>query len=310
MALRFLNFIVISTAVCTLLGFLSAYGWVFHLCSHFRVQYLAILLICALLFLIRKDFVLFGVCSILLAANAMTVYPQFTAKRSPPGSGETLRIVQMNVFVGNRNFQAIDSFLRSSHADVIGVEEFNDAIARGLEALGTFKQYPYQIRVHNSGEQSDIVLFSKVPFQSQSINYNSIGKDPTIIASIEHGGKTWTIALMHPRPPGLPLLLKRQQEQFERLEAMRSELGRNLVVIGDLNTSPWATQFSMLVNKLGLRDSRSGYGLAPSWPAMVLPLMLPIDFVLVSNAVQVRTFFVGPFTGSDHLPLVVDVIGE
>jgi endonuclease/exonuclease/phosphatase (EEP) superfamily protein YafD len=100
----------------------------------------------------------------------------------------------------------------------------------------------------------------------------------------------------------------------------RKKLGQHLIVVGDLNTSPWSAEFMTLTKKTGLRDSQLGYGLQPSWP-MLLPyfgvntqpnlltqlLQVPIDHVLVSEQIQVFSRHTGPFIGSDHLPVTVEL---
>jgi len=56
-----------------------------------------------------------------------------------------------------------------------------------------------------------------------------------------------------------------------------------------------------------LKDSSLGWGIQPTWPAMFLPLRIPIDHCLVSPDLKIVRRKIGRDIGSDHLPLLVDL---
>ena len=78
------------------------------------------------------------------------------------------------------------------------------------------------------------------------------------------------------------------------------------MLMGDLNTTPWAPTFRDFLDSSGMRDSRGGFGLQVTWPTYLPPLLIPIDHALVSPDISVRHFEVGPSVGSDHYPLLLD----
>ena len=47
-----------------------------------------------------------------------------------------------------------------------------------------------------------------------------------------------------------------------------------------------------------------------SWPAEYCPLGITIDHCLVSPDIEVKQRLVGPDVGSDHLPVIVDLLLE
>ena len=79
------------------------------------------------------------------------------------------------------------------------------------------------------------------------------------------------------------------------------------MVVGDLNTSPWSPVFHDLLRASGLRDGRAGHGIQPTWPSLFPLLWTPIDHCLVSRGLIVQRFQRGPYVGSDHFPLIVDI---
>lgn len=56
-----------------------------------------------------------------------------------------------------------------------------------------------------------------------------------------------------------------------------------------------------------MKDSSEGRGLQWSWPAGFRPLAIPIDHCLTSSGLRIDSRGMGPYIGSDHFPLVVDL---
>ena len=79
------------------------------------------------------------------------------------------------------------------------------------------------------------------------------------------------------------------------------------MLVGDLNCTSWTPAFAELERISGLRDSRKGFGVQPTWPSNLPGLRIPIDHFLVSPSLAVRNRFVGPAVGSDHFPVVIEL---
>ena len=78
--------------------------------------------------------------------------------------------------------------------------------------------------------------------------------------------------------------------------------------MGDMNATPWSRPFGTLVAASGLCDSRAGFGVQASWPAWSAIVRVPIDHVLVPCDVGVTARRIERDVGSDHLPVVVDLV--
>jgi endonuclease/exonuclease/phosphatase (EEP) superfamily protein YafD len=86
-----------------------------------------------------------------------------------------------------------------------------------------------------------------------------------------------------------------------------------VIVIGDLNATPWSYAFSRLLRDADLIDSTRGFGVQPTWrtrygpvggmPAW--PLQIPIDHCLHSAGLATIAREIGPACGSNHFPLLV-----
>jgi endonuclease/exonuclease/phosphatase (EEP) superfamily protein YafD len=83
---------------------------------------------------------------------------------------------------------------------------------------------------------------------------------------------------------------------------------REVVVIGDFNSTPWSGRFREFLHQTDLRNSQRGFGLQPTWHASLpSPLMIAIDHCLHSKSIATVKRATGSNIGSDHLPLFVEL---
>ena len=78
----------------------------------------------------------------------------------------------------------------------------------------------------------------------------------------------------------------------------------DVVLLGDLNTTPWSYFYRQYLETLGLKDAKAHHYL-PTWPTYIPVFFLPIDHVLVSPKVQTLSQRLAGFNGSDHFPVEV-----
>jgi len=319
-----------------LMALMGDKGWIWSLTTHFRVQYLVIQLLALCIggiglwkksknkgLLGVEHWLSLAVLAFFTGVNLLAVAPYFLPYRQPnpieTAKGH-LKLMHFNLFgIINHNTDSVIQAIQEERPDVIDLVEYTDFWQTRLEESGVFKAYPY----HVAG-RGHIGMYSKVPLRNARLVFTSATRKVTnqanIIAQIPLGGEPVTLLVAHPASPILPSHLQMLQHSFQVWERERPHLGQNLVIVGDLNTSPWSVEFHQLIERTGLRDSQLGFGLQPSWP-MILPaiglrstptlitdlIAIPIDHVLVSNRLVVLSRKTGPFVGSDHLPVVVEL---
>jgi endonuclease/exonuclease/phosphatase (EEP) superfamily protein YafD len=299
-----------SLLVClaTLAGFMGRYSWVLDLFSHFRLQYLILLLTTTGLFLLGERHPQALASGLFAGINLMLIVPLFIQKATskPIKSGNpkgTYRVLLANVLQNNDAFGMVRHLIRSEEPDFIVLLEVNktwyDQLRPALE------DYPFKVmplREDNYG----IALFSRFPMKSSELRYFGTARVPSILASFQLQGRPVTILATHPPPPKTKLQALLRNIQMEKIaEFMRSQSGEALLV-GDLNMTSWSPHFKDLIRISGLRDSRKGFGLQKSWPTDRPLLMIPIDHILVSPGVLVQSRRTGQFNGSDHYPVIMD----
>ena len=283
---------------------LAAYGgamwWALDLTTHFRVHYFGGLFVAALLMWLarrRRLAVLFTVACLL---NLGAVAPQyFPRSADAEATGPALRLMQMNVRFGNRRHDLVAAAIRRNDPDVLVLQEVND---RWIDALSeVLADYPYAaVRTRGLG----IGVFSRHELEAE---VRTLGDPlPSVVARLSPGDAPLTLIATHPLRPSGGEASRRRDDQLAALAEYVGELDGPVIVLGDLNATPWSAPFRALLRDTGLRDASRGRGLHATWPASLPLLRIPIDHCLHSAGIEIAREAVGSNVGSDHSPLIID----
>jgi len=292
----------VGLAAVTIAGFLGRLFWVFDLFSHFRVQYfqLSLLLIGVALWK-RQNKML--VCWFLLAClNYVFVLPLYFGK--PPAAAEQpVRAMLINLNASNGNTGQVLEAVKTARPDIVLLEEVTPKWAEALSGLDYF----YRIR-ETRRDCFGIMLLSKYPLSRT--NVLSIGSAcvPTIVADIHLPQGDVSVIGTHPVPPISAEYSKHRNLQLIELSSFVKKQKHPVLLIGDLNVSPWSYYFNRLLKESGLKNSMKGFGFQPSWPTNNRFLRIPVDHMLHSPEIVIHHRMIGPDIGSDHFPLIVDFL--
>lgn len=323
-----------TLALLTLVGFgggalsamASPQAWLPELFSHFRLQYflLQVLLLPFFAWCLwrRRNRLLTAILLFpALLANGLVLLPYLTPHVQGTQSNQiSLRLLHLNVYAPNRQYQTIAETIRRYDPDLVELMEYDEDSRQGLEATGVLAKYPYRLT-----GQAHLGLYSRLPLAEASYRYiaaEKVANNVQIVARLVHGSKPLTLIAAHPHIP-LAGNLARQRRHFDTWIAERKQYDEQVVLMGDFNTTPWSAGFQRLIAGTGLVDTQIMHGLQPSWP-MFLPqlgprgkwpifqplyalLRIPIDHVLVSPAIYIKRRETGPYVGSDHLPVFVEL---
>ena len=119
--------------------------------------------------------------------------------------------------------------------------------------------------------------------------------------------KSITFAAVHVLPPVRESYFLDRNANFDDVAAYVKNIKGEVVLVGDLNTSPWSYYFKKFTGDTGLLDSEIGFGLQPSWNAQSMILRIPVDHCLTSPGIAVLKRELGPAVGSDHYPLYLEL---
>ncbi len=293
------------TVLATLAGFASRFWWVLELASHFRLQYLIILTGLTVAFAVtghHKSSLIFLLGS---ALNLAVIFPSYVGGSNASAADLPLRVMALNVQRSNQNYAQVKRIIAQHSPDLIVLQEVDAAWLHELSVLN--KQYPYTIneaRNTNFG----IALFSKFALQKADVVYLSDVRFPSLLAEVAIGERRITILGTHPPPPKGAFYAQLRNNQLAAIVRARQRANGPFLLLGDLNTSPWSYHFISLLEEAGLYSAARGYGVLPTWPAQLFPIGIPIDHCLHSEEIKVVDFRLGEQVGSDHLPIVVDLM--
>ncbi len=300
-----LRLLLSGLCVATLFGFCGRWSWGLDLFSHFRVVYVWLFALLAGWFLWRKQRRWAGVALFFFLVNLATLWP-YLVRPTPepiPASATRLKVFHANLLVTNTQHERALKQIAEENPDIVALAELTPDWFKALEPLT--KTYPYFVR-NNAGDRFGLGIWSKLPMTGEALYLGAGARCSVLVRASLPTHQTLTLLYTHPWPPARSKWVREQKRQLAAVaECIRVEPGPKLL-LGDLNATPWSNLFRKLEHDSGLRDTERDGGIAFTWPEQ-LPIRIPIDHCLVSKEIRVLRRHAGRATGSDHLPLILEL---
>jgi endonuclease/exonuclease/phosphatase (EEP) superfamily protein YafD len=305
------------------LPLLARWWWLADLAANLRTQLLVGLMTLATIvaFIARRRLAM--VLFAMLVLNAIAILPAFLsyAVNSPvPLAGNatvaqpasiSFRVCSNNVYISNPNHDRIIASIDEAAADVLAIVELSNALAdRIQDHMGD--THPVFVSGINDDGTFGIGLWSKHPVEHSEVFYLCEPLVPSIEADININGRQVRVIATHPIPPVSNRAFAARNLHLTML-AERVQMFRDLnpqtpvILVGDLNLTPWSPHFDRLLSQSGLQSTAAGRGLQPTWYRWRSPLFgLIIDHGLCTPDVHCTGRRILGDTGSDHRPVVFD----
>ncbi len=292
----------IGLLLASLLGFMGRTFWFFDLFSHFRVQYMQVCLILIGIALWRRQNKRAVALILLACLNYAFVLPLYVGSPALP-TEKPIRAMLMNLNAANGNTKQVLNAIRTADPDLLLLEEATPKWAAALAVLN--EDYPHHIAEPQDG-CFGIMLLSKVPLAHEKIVTIGDSGVPSIVTDVHFQQGTISLIGTHPLPPMGAEYSKRRDMQLIELPYTVMNQKHPVLLIGDLNVSPFSYWFRRVVSESGLKNSMKGFGFQPSWPSGNRFLRIPLDHVLHSPEIIIHNRVIGGDVGSDHFPVIVD----
>jgi len=276
-----------------------------ELFSHFRLQYLVVSLLFALIFFAMRSRPWASLMLLITAINAVPVAMWYLAETHQPDVDDgQINLLHANVYGGNSNTQALIALIRSDQPDVIILQEVTKVWVAAMAELKD--SYPHRHAIARN-DNFGIAVYARQPLLSVDVIDSPPYGFPSLVVRQSLHDRIVTYVTTHPIPPLGKEGFEARNEQLASIAEVLNLIGGPKLLIGDLNITMWAHHYRQLVLSTGLRNSRYGVGIIPTWPKQLPFAMIPIDHCLVSSDFAVLDVRSGPDIGSDHLPLIVNL---
>ena len=282
----------------TIGGFLGRLWWPFDLASSFRPHYIVGLALAVALLALTGERRLVWVALVGMAINLYLVVPLYVGSPAPAAAGSSfLRILSFNVSADNDNTAEVMELFRSSNADLIFIFEGGPQWEEAINGA----DLPYDLSPGLPtafGFGNAILVRSGVDVKLRGV---PVGPNTPRARELdmEFDGMPIRLLAVHPPSPTSPGKVATRDEQLAGVVDWAADQDRPVVVVGDLNASPWSHAFRPLADS-DLVNSLNGFGLQATWPAVLGPFGVPIDHLLHSAEFTTVTRRTGPSMGSEH----------
>ncbi|MEZ0223017.1 MAG: endonuclease/exonuclease/phosphatase family protein [Alphaproteobacteria bacterium] len=250
------------------------------------------------------------VLALALAVNLGVLAPYMipSKQHAPVTEGKFLKVLQANVLYLNKDTTRFRQLIEKENPDIIFVAEANSTFSKMLAGLR--KKYPYQHAHPENNGAFGLAVQSKVPLEKLRLVTFAGAEVPSYFFEVTHEGQKTRFFGLHTMNPLFGVDIR--DAAFTGLQAEISRSPKNVVVMGDLNATPWCPALRKLMRAVPqLENTRQGRGLFLSWPTFLPSFMrIPIDITLVSDNIAVQDYRLGPDIGSDHFPVIVTLALE
>jgi endonuclease/exonuclease/phosphatase (EEP) superfamily protein YafD len=293
----------------------SSLGWwlPLELLSHFKLQYgIATLLLVGLWCWLgnpRRRITALLLLGLMVQLTILAPWLSPIVTSTP--EGQPFKLISTNVYFKNLNAQPTIDWILAEQPDAVIFIEVNDAWVNRLDR-GLGDRYPHRFR-YPRNDSRGIALYSRWPLDPAQILPLPADSAPTIAATLRHPSGPIDLLALHLPVPFKPPLFRARNQQLDALAThLTTKPDRPTIVAGDFNLTPWSPYYDRFLHQTHLTNSRRTA--QPSWPSgsrvgWLAPILgIPIDHCLVSPGLRTRRFDHGPDLGSDHLPIVIDLV--
>ena len=301
----FYTVLAVLAGALPVIGWLGGSFWFFDLFNHFQLQYAVFIAAMVLLLLCRKAWRLAALASLFLMVVLIRIVPLLLPSGGE-AAGNPLRLATFNVLTSNQSYKDVLDWVRTTDPDLIFFPEADERWAKELSPL--LASHPYKLE-HFEGGNFGSVFHSKLPILDREIIPCGSSGLPYLKVKLQRGESSFTFYGAHPIPPVGEVNSK---DRNDYLKAMAGDVAGEdgvVIVAGDLNATPWSHSMKPL-----LATGLQGSSLSPTWRRGNPLLAIPIDWLLYRgpsskpDGIRCSKRWVGPDLGSDHRPVVADLV--
>jgi len=307
---RTLTFALGGLLIVTVASFFQGRLWWLDLFAHFRWQYILV------------GFFLIGPCFanrrhlsiiiVILGANLWGISQSGFVIWGNAQNEDRLRpklsAIFLNTYMNNTHHDQVVSFIDKSGADIVVLSELREGWEDAYRPLFNKYRYHQQIvdPVFGRKKRNSLLMLSHFPLENLDHFIDSKKNHAYLLAAdvVLPTGKV-TIAGVHLSTSFTAVRASHQNYEVNQIISWARSRPRLAFIMGDFNMTPFAVRYQNLLLQSGLAQSNQNY--RATWPSLLVPAGIPIDHVLTGPYARLEKMSVGPYLGSDHRPVLVEL---
>lgn len=313
----FFIILVILTVVLSLGGYFGRFNLYLEFVSGYKLQFLLVALSCLFYFVLTRYSLGIIISLFCVLLNLAEILPWYVnqPKINNLESYQPLKVLSYNVLWSNKQYDQAIALINQEQPDIAVFQEAQEPWANALTALKT--NYPY----HIGAKKLEIEVYSKLPLNNVEIKLYGTYRglvlaDIAIANNVSNNNLKFIATHAYPQlyygRPGWEIRNQHLEIGIgEYIKKYRQKRSQPAVIIGDLNVTMWSPFYRSLIKKSGLKNARQGFGILPTQSGIAPQLAFlsaPIDHCLVTPEIKVQSFKTGQNIGSDHLPIIAELI--
>lgn len=267
-----------------------------------------------------------GACAVAAVGSALMLGVLLWSHREPdPSADDGVGRFPLQALVVNFNTlnpEAMSGFDQVSKvdADVMAWVETPNALMQRLRWDTAFRErYPF-VHIPAAARGGFPILLSRWPLLTRRSGWERrlelIGEGGFLLAVVDHPEGQFVLVWMSPLSPRYPerwaegnAVVRRFGESLNEWFGSEEQRSLPVIVLGDQNATPTNWRSRWLRAKTGLRRAKPLSVLEGTFPSgLRWPLSVAIDDAFVSGDIVVEDWRVLEARGSDHLPVVMDLL--
>jgi len=236
------------------------------------------------------------------------LFPLEVKTAAPTDGGDVLRVLVSNVLMSNRNAQALLHLVATHRPHVLVTLESDDWWQAQLDTLKA--DYPFTIQ-HPLDNRYGMHVYARLPLEDSRVEFLVEDDVPSMHTGIRMpSGLLVQAYFVHPAPPSPTENDESTERDAELLTVARRVAGAAapVIVTGDLNDVAWSRTTRQFRKLSHLLDPRVGRGMFNTFHAGHWFLRWPLDHMFHSDHFSLRHICRLPSIGSDHFPLLTELL--
>jgi len=294
--------LIVAIGLLSIAGYLGSLHRYFDITNAFKPQYLVVATAAFVYFFLTQRQQWVAVSLVCIFLNCLAVLPWYIPQgMAAETSPSTLRVLAFNVLTKNSEFEQAIAFVNQEQPDIAIFMEASQEWPDRLKSLQA--RFDYNL----SAPEVDMQIYSNLPLANSNIKV--YGKNRGYVMAEINQGASFTLIASHTYPPVVfgDEGFNWRNEQLTDMGETVADLETPVIIAGDLNVPVWSYYYQTAFKDSGMRNTRQGFGIIPTYEPKNLFKAIAIDHCLVSEEIQVVNMRVGPSLGSDHVPIIVDL---